>query len=204
MPIVELVWWSATDEFLSTLSSNLKPTLDYVSKANGCLAIYAGLEEEDSTNVWMAFIWQTFEHHKAMMERPDYPAMVARLKPYFRDGQMKMAHVEFNHDTAAAFSAPLTTVTRLTPKAGQSQEDLEATITNVGRVLASVGRGSHAPIAWGELQEERDQFLLVIGWDSLEIHREFSNNKDNKETIQELYDRADIQMVHVRLSKHTK
>lgn len=35
-PIVEFVWWSATDEYLKDFHSRVKPTLNYVQNADGC------------------------------------------------------------------------------------------------------------------------------------------------------------------------
>jgi len=46
------------------------------------------------------------------MKRPDYPDMVAGLKPFLH--QMKMYHVEFNNDTSVASTAPTTAISTLT------------------------------------------------------------------------------------------
>ena len=94
-----------------------------------------------------------------MMKRLDYPDMVAGLKPFLRDGQMKMYHVEFNNDTAVAFTAPTTAVSTLTMSEGQNREDLIVLFEMLGEKI----EGSHALIAWGEIQEEPGKYMIVAG-----------------------------------------
>jgi hypothetical protein len=102
-------------------------------------------------------VWKTIEHHKTMMERPDYPDMVAGLKPFLRGG-MKMSHVEFN-DTTVAFTAPMTAISTLTTLESQNREDLSVLLEMLGKKI-NHGQGSHA---WGEIQEEPDKYMLVVG-----------------------------------------
>jgi len=188
MTIIEFVRWSATDEYLEDFHSQVKPTLSYVQNADGCTSVYYGLEEEDPTIVWMVFFWKTIEHHKVMMKRLDYPDMVAGLKPFLRDGQMKMYHVEFNNDTAVAFTAPMTAISTLTISEGQNREDLIALIEKLV-VKIDDGQGSH--IAWGEIQEEPGKYMIVAG-----------NQIHEKLGVEELPKAVKTQVVHARMSKY--
>ncbi|KAF8798997.1 hypothetical protein BYT27DRAFT_7122341 [Phlegmacium glaucopus] len=169
MPIIEFVSCRATDEYLEDFHTRVKPTLDYVQNADGCTSVYFGLEEEDPTTIWMVFVWKTIEHHQVMMKRPDYPDMVAALQPFLRDGQMNMCHVEFNNDIAVAFTAPTTAISTLTLTENQNRADLDVLLKTLGEALDH-GHGGHAPIAWGETQEEPGKFLLVVGWDSVQVN----------------------------------
>jgi len=187
MPIVEFVSWSATNEYLQDFCSRVKPTLNYVQNADGCTSIYYGLEEEDPTIVWMIFVWKSIKHHEIMMKRPDYPDMVAELKPFLRDGQMRMRHVEFNNDTTTAFVAPTTAISTLTMSENQSLGDLSVLLSEK---LDEGRQHSHAPIAWGEIQEEPGKYMLVVG---CQIHEEFN---------MELSKAIKIEMVHARMSKY--
>lgn len=82
--------------------------------------------------------------------------MVAGLKPFLRDGQMKICHVEFNNDTAIAFTAPTTAITT---SECQNREDL---FEMLGEKIDH-RQGSHALIAWGEIQEEPGKYMIVAG-----------------------------------------
>lgn len=88
--------------------------------------------------------------------------MVAGLKPFLRDGQMKMSHVEFNNDTAVAFAAPTTAISTLTLSESQNMEHSTVLFETLSEEIDH-GQGSHALIAWGEIQEEPGKYIIVAG-----------------------------------------
>ena len=88
--------------------------------------------------------------------------MVAGLMPFLRDGQIKICHVEFNNDTAVAFTAPTTAISTLTLSESQNRNDLIALLEMLGEKIDH-GQGSHALIAWGEFQEEPGKYMIVAG-----------------------------------------
>ena len=83
--------------------------------------------------------------------------MVAGLKPFLRDGQMKICHVEFNNDTSIAFTAPMTAISTLTMPESQNGEDL---IVLLGE---KIDHRSHALVASGEIREEPGKYMVVAG-----------------------------------------
>lgn len=97
-----------------------------------------------------------------MMKRLDYPDMVAGLKPFLRDGQMKMYHVEFNNDTDVAFTAPTTAISTFTMSESQNREDL-ITLFEVLGEKKDHGKGTLEFITWGEIQEEPGKYMIVAG-----------------------------------------
>ena len=107
-------------------------------------------------------VWKTIEHHKVMMERLDYPDMVAGLRPFLRDGQMKMYHVEFSNDTTVAFTAPMTVISTLTMSESQNKEDLMVLFEKLGEKIDH-GQGNNELITWGEIQEEPGKYMIVAG-----------------------------------------
>ncbi|KAF8967025.1 hypothetical protein BDZ97DRAFT_561754 [Flammula alnicola] len=199
MPIVEIVWWSATDDFLADFDALFKSTVDHVSATNGCLRVYYGIEEEDRTNFWMVVVWQSHAHHQAMIDRPDYPVMVGRLQPFFRDGQLKMNHIEFNKETDAAFNAPVTAISFLTLKEGRTKEEADEALRALIKVLDE-GPGSFQPATWGETEEDAEKTILVVGWSSVQIHHEVvrDNTTLYSGRIAELKKITDIEIVHVK------
>lgn len=88
--------------------------------------------------------------------------MVAGLKPFLRDGHLKICHVEFHNDTAVAFTAPTTAISTLTLSEGQNRKDLIVLFEMLGEKFDH-GQGSHALIAWGEIQEEPGRYMVVAG-----------------------------------------
>lgn len=102
-------------------------------------------------------VWESYEHHKTMMSRSDYPDVVAQLKLFFRDGQLKMNHVEFKGDIDSAFSAPVTSLSFMTLKAGRTKDQLEKGIQ------ANSGR------AWGQTLEDANLFMSITGATSSQV-----------------------------------
>lgn len=50
-----------------------------------------------------------------------------------------------------------------------TDRDSKQVIWMLGKALDH-GYGSYSPIAWGVTQEEPGKFLLVVGWDSVQIN----------------------------------
>ncbi|KAF9565755.1 hypothetical protein CPC08DRAFT_704456 [Agrocybe pediades] len=193
MPVTELVRWYATDAFLSDLPSTFGPMVKYVSSAEGCLRIYTGVEVEDNTSFWMVVVWQSHEHHQAMMNRPDYPDMVARLKPFFRDGQLKMDHVEFNGDSDNAFGSPITLLSFMQVRTGRTVEELER------RLQATCSRGSST--RWGQTHEDARMVIGITGCtDSKQVSDATNMGKDNN-PFPGLNEVADIRSLSVKFVK---
>ncbi|KAF8889992.1 hypothetical protein CPB84DRAFT_1785118 [Gymnopilus junonius] len=206
MSIVEFVWWSGSDEFLADLNGSFKPMIDYVSSADGCLRILSGLEAEpDERNFWMVVVWESHELHQAMMARPDYPTMVGRLKPFFRDGILKMNHVKFNRDTDTAFKAPVTAIAFITLKGNTTLKDLDK-LLNFTQQLCDPEKGGHPPTAWGNTEEDEKQVLVISGWDSVEARQAVMANAANiakfRETVLEGYKAVDVKSVHLKLREN--
>ena len=87
--------------------------------------------------------------------------MVAGLKPFLRDGQMKMYHVEFNNDTDVAFTAPTTAISTFTMS--ESKQGRLITLFEVLGEKKDHGKGTLEFITWGEIQEEPGKYMIVAG-----------------------------------------
>lgn len=112
-------------------------------------------------------VWQGHEHHKAMMDRPDYPQMVGRLTPYL-NGELKMNHVEFNSDTATALSSPITGVLFFSLKEGFSSDEMERKLELWTGTLGSSENG-HPPVTWGPTHEDPNKWIVLIGWNDKRV-----------------------------------
>ncbi|KAF4617323.1 hypothetical protein D9613_006133 [Agrocybe pediades] len=182
MPVTELVRWYATDAFLSDLPSTFGPMVK----------IYTGVEVEDNTSFWMVVVWQSHEHHQAMMNRPDYPDMVARLKPFFRDGQLKMDHVEFNGDSDNAFGSPITLLSFMRVRTGHTVEELER------RLQATCNRESST--RWGQTHEDARMVIGITGCTDSKVSDATNMGKDNN-PFPGLNEVADIRSLSVKFVK---
>lgn len=102
------------------------------------------------------------------MDRPDYPEMVGRLKPYLRDGVLKMNHVEFNSDTDAAFNAPVTGIVFLSLKMGYTSDEVEKALKMWQSTLDPT-KGAYPPVTWGATHEDPNKLVVLIGWNGEQV-----------------------------------
>lgn len=112
-------------------------------------------------------VWETYEHHKALMERPDYPDLIQALKPAVA-GKLDMQHVEFDIDFAAALEAPVTEIAIFKLKPDTSRDKFLSIFKNLREEIIK-GESCHSVI-WGESKENSGTFVLMIGWDSIQVY----------------------------------
>lgn len=101
-----------------------------------------------------------------MMDRPDYPAMVARIKPYLRNEQLYMRHVQFHNDAPlTAFDAPISAILFLNPRKDMDSVQKDATVTEV---LETQTKKIDSAV-WGPAEEDVNETILVIGRKDVEV-----------------------------------
>ncbi|KAF8158089.1 hypothetical protein B0H34DRAFT_707473 [Crassisporium funariophilum] len=199
MPVVEIAWGPASDAYLADRSL-LKPALDDVAKADGCISAYSGVVEEDKKTVYLAIVWETYEHHKALMDHADYPKLGEKLQPALAGG-LKMNHIEVTNDASVALGAPSTEVLQATLKEGKTKEAFVKIMQRMGELIAA-GKGSFQPVAAAEAREQTGKFLALVGWESTQAHIDLVTTDKFTEPLQEMHSLADLQMVHVNFVKH--
>ncbi|KAF8956994.1 hypothetical protein BDZ97DRAFT_1763276 [Flammula alnicola] len=172
MPLVEIVHFSASEALIA------RPTLgdsfvDYLKKVDGCLGVSRGFQLEDKSRVFLFITWKTNEHYEKMRQRAEYPSFMASLKPLGSD--IFIQHIDFDVDIANAFSAPITEITTIKAKEGHTQEEVNAVVSEI-RANQHLVKGGHPPIAWGQVKQTPELYILIIGWDSVEAH--FASHKE--------------------------
>jgi len=172
-----------------------------VVKVDGCLGLYHGITEEDKTTIFIFIVWETFEHHKALMDHPEYPGIIG-LRPSFVPDGVKMKHVQFIQDPFTALSAPITEIADMTLKEGKTKEDLaEVLAVSASNFEADA---PYLPAAWGESREEPGKgYVLIIGWNSSKEHLGIVAKPSYATPIQNLVNTVDSKMFHVALKKHS-
>jgi hypothetical protein len=100
------------------------------------------------------------------MDSPEYPALIEKLKPAL-GGPLAMDHIPFNEDVTNALNAPVTQVITSKLKDGQAKDGLLDAGTFTKALNEAVG--AHPPVAFGESKENPGTFIVLIGWDSVEV-----------------------------------
>ncbi|EDR13795.1 uncharacterized protein LACBIDRAFT_292588 [Laccaria bicolor S238N-H82] len=202
MPVVEIASFVASEALLAD-HDLLKGALEHVSKVNGFISAYAGVQVEDKKTTYLAVVWETYEAHKALMDSPEYPALIEKLKPGL-GGPLVMNHVPFNEDVTNALSAPTTEVITSKLKDPQAKDPrLDESAAFFTKAL-SEAVGAHPPVVYGESKENPGTLIVLIGWDSVEAHLA-ARAKDPrfKEYAAKAADFTDATVVHVNFEKRS-
>jgi len=201
MPIIEIAAPTASEAFLAN-PNIITPALDFLLKSDGCLGIYHGIAEEDKKTIILIVVWESSEHHKALMDHPEFPDIIGFGPSLGPDGlRFKHIDVNFIQDPFIAFDAPTTEIVEVTLKEGKTKEDLYEVLA----VLASQldVDAPYPPVAWGESQDEPgERYGLVLGWNSSKEHFDLVGQPSYVTPIQNLFNAADLKMFHAALKKH--
>jgi quinol monooxygenase YgiN len=111
-------------------------------------------------------VWETYEHHKKLMEGKDYGQLVQDLKPAL-SGKLVMQHVDFDADSTTTFTSPATEWVTFTVKPEVTQEELVATFKKLAGELLKVP-SCHSAIH-GQSREHKGRVVAALGWDSVEV-----------------------------------
>ena len=113
-------------------------------------------------------VWETYEAHKTLMDSPEYPALIEKLKPGL-GGPLVMNHIPLNVDVTNALSAPVTEVITSKLKDGKAKDGQLDESTAFFTKALNEAVGAHPPIVVGESKENPGTFIVLIGWDSVEV-----------------------------------
>lgn len=111
-------------------------------------------------------VWNTYEHHKQLMEQANYPELLEALKPAVA-GKLDLQHVEFDKDPAAALESPATEVIILKPKSDESKDLFLSKFQTLREELNK--SDSCISSVWGESRENNGSYVAVVVWKSLQV-----------------------------------
>ncbi|KAF8895321.1 hypothetical protein BD779DRAFT_1668615 [Infundibulicybe gibba] len=197
MPVVEVLTFPASEDFISDRSALLKPVLDRLIQVEGCLSIYHGLQFEDGKTAYLAVVWETYEHHLKLIETKGSDALLGTLKPLLA-GAPEFQHAEMENPYGA-LSAPVNEFAYITVKEGQSKEDLIATLDTFHQELGKIG----IPQAFGESREKPGTFVVLVGWKNKEAHGELASQEEMLKIFGALGTLSTVELGHADLVKHT-
>ncbi|KAF8073751.1 hypothetical protein FPV67DRAFT_763649 [Lyophyllum atratum] len=201
MPTVEIARFPASDEFV-TDPLILEDALETLINTEGVISPHYGLQTEDGRTGYLVVIWKTYEHHMNLMRQPSYPGLIACLTRA-RSGPLDLQHVDFDNDIAPALEAPATEFAFMTPKPGASIDDFKAKLKVLGDTMTKEGV-CRVPLGLGESTEHKGTWVMVIGWDSVQAHKDAVSKGPYPELIKSLQELAYIDLKHANLVKYTK
>ncbi|KZT15565.1 hypothetical protein NEOLEDRAFT_1081990, partial [Neolentinus lepideus HHB14362 ss-1] len=188
----------------------LKGLIEILDATDGKISTYHGPQIEDASQAYSfvctyAFpslphrphplpVWQSYEHHIALMNAPIYAKLIETLKPAM-GGPFEMIHVKFTKNPTPVLEAPVTEVAFITLKPGKTKEQVAPLLDQ----LTSRGLS-----AWGPTIEKEDTLVLTFGWASVEEHTEVISKapEEAKKVLASIKELADIKLAHGNLKKY--
>ncbi|KAF5314890.1 hypothetical protein D9619_006967 [Psilocybe cf. subviscida] len=199
MPIHEFIQFKPTEAVLADPTAALAPASKFFSTAEGCSGLYFGASEEDKEGVaFIVIVWETYEHHKAVIDSPGYPGIVGLAGTIA--GNSTMLHVPFRDAPEPALSAPATEVAVITLKPGKTVADVDAVFESFMHKVESEEEDA-AVGTWGQTKEEAEKLVCFFGWASSKRHFEIIGQDKYKDLVASLVGTVDIKFWHASFSR---
>ncbi|KAF8645152.1 hypothetical protein AX16_007980 [Volvariella volvacea WC 439] len=216
MPVLEICSYVASEAFIMDPLVHRK-ALEMVTTAEGYHGLYTGLQSEDRKTGYLLVgevsikcvlvlcfmpltVWETYEHHKKFIERPDYGNAMAEFMKAVEPGtQLDVEHFTYDGPyLLPALISPVTEIVFITPPADKLDEAVGYHIN----LLAELAKAKccHSPQR-GMSIENPNKMVGVVGWDSIELHYAIVSPPTPQEYVKALTQISEAGLVHVTLSK---
>ncbi|KAJ7600754.1 hypothetical protein C8J56DRAFT_911195 [Mycena floridula] len=203
MPVLHRVTFPASDAYKLNLTL-AEPAVKVIADAEGYLGAWYGLqnEVEGAELGHLVTAWETYEHHKKVVDGPGYADIMAGVKPALK-GPLDSHHIKVTMDHIPALSAPTTEFVSVTLKEGKDMAELLKVSERMINHLNGA-KGAFPPIVFGTSIEEPTKIILVIGWGSRQIHMDAISVEPFTSTMGEIAQLADITFSHTDMTKYSK
>ncbi|KAG5638727.1 hypothetical protein H0H81_010710 [Sphagnurus paluster] len=142
----------------------------------------------------------SYEDHMKLAQDPSYPGMISPLT-LAMSGPTDVQHVDFDEDGTKALDAPATEIVLLTLKPDTALADLHSRLKNLKDTVEKVPT-CHA-VAVGESRDKNGTWFILMGWDSIQAHKDVAAKPEFQEIGKSLFAIADVNPVHIKLVEHT-
>lgn len=203
-PAVEVLFAPATEAFQND-HTVVAPVLDILIKTKGCQGIYYGSALEDKTQFVALIVWETLDAHQALIDdKETYPILGAHLAKAVDLSKLEMFHVHFEPDAhlAPVLDAPFTSYLHVqSRKPGKTAAEVEAPLNAL--IALPVLPGGHGGASGKGV--EKDEHVLLFGWDSPQIHRDSAAREEAKKILADAKEVGDkYRAGHVKLNTYKK
>ncbi|KAF9565771.1 hypothetical protein CPC08DRAFT_704467 [Agrocybe pediades] len=197
MPVVEIATWVLSDAYYAD-PTIVDRGIEFLLNTEGCQSVYWGFTEGDKKAIFLFIVWEAYEHHKALIDRPGYPDIIGFVPSIGEGASMK--HVEFNKDFEAALGAPLTEVVLATVHEGKEPADLAKAFEALANGV-NAANPKYAPATWGVTLESSREYYAAIGWDSMKAFRDTVGAGSITDLVKDVVAIAKPTLSHVSLKK---
>jgi len=175
--------------------------MEAIQNADGHISSFYGVQVEDPKTGYFISVWESYEHHQKLIGEPSYASLIEGLKPAV-SGKLERNHITVAGDVNSALSSPAVELVVLTLKAEGSADKFESLMGDLAKGL-DTSAGEHPPCVWGQSVEDKNKYLLVVGWDTVEAHWEaVKAGTPLQKVVGAIQEHADLVLGHAHIKKH--
>ncbi|KAI0093335.1 hypothetical protein BDY19DRAFT_903094 [Irpex rosettiformis] len=203
-PCVEIFRAAATDLYLSEGTKSIQPVLDILNKTEGHIASYTGTEVQDPNYWWAVIVWETVEHHHALINNTEvYPILRESLNKGVAKFDFMLHAVLAPGDPYPALEAPLTELAMW--KLHEGADKTKFTDIFVPLLAKGIEKLPIQPGGWGTSVEDANKVAVILGWESMEFFKSIGAAYPwIPEGIAELKKLSEANVRHAVFQKHAK
>ncbi|KAF7288539.1 hypothetical protein HMN09_01382900 [Mycena chlorophos] len=208
MPTIQVAQFPVSSDFQAA-PQKFASSLDIIKTADGHIRFaplsYYGVQVEDEKNAYFisgdncrCTVWESYEHHAKLIAEPSYKTLIESLRPATADStKFSRHHIDISTDALTALSSPATEIVVFTLKNGAGDADAMAPLMEELKAGLDAAVGAHPPCFFGQGREEKNKFVLVVGWDTVAAHWEaVKEGTSLHATVQKIAAIADIGIGH--------
>ncbi|PPQ77091.1 hypothetical protein CVT25_014904 [Psilocybe cyanescens] len=189
--VVAYTTFIASEAFLAD-KSLVDKALDYLKKREGALR-YISLSSR------MFDVWETYEVIDKTLKSANFLGFMMTFNTLIEAGDCSWQHIDFDEDPFNALGSPITELSIGRPKEGHPREELYSIVLQL-KENSSLYPGVHHPLTWGVVRQT-SEFVLAIGWDSVQAHLNAIQVPPAKPLAAKLSDISDLVVHHIILYK---
>ncbi|KAH9944621.1 hypothetical protein B0H21DRAFT_746382 [Amylocystis lapponica] len=200
---VEIINVRATDAYRSNPVETILPAFQVFKDVPGNLKLYHGLQSGDPSSIFIVIVWDDLESHRRFQANPMYPIAREHLGNVRVPDPSKAGvwHVNTTNDPFEAFAAPLTEVTIIKLKPGQSKTIVETDLDAIVRAESELPQSWGLVNAfWGPTVEKEDVVIMFSGWTSHEAHQNIGTAPGMREITTHLAEFGECNVMTVPLT----
>jgi len=168
----EVAFWPCSEEYVKN-PSMIQPAFETLTRSggpSGLEEIFYGVEVGKS-NAWAVLNWDSMEAHGRFLA--DQEALLEFTKMFessAEDGIPKgtLIHASWDERAVPCLQAPFVELTKITPKPGITKEAMQEALDRYVAYMNDPKSGA-VGATYGHVVEEPEQFIIVVGWKTLEV-----------------------------------
>ncbi|KIY71997.1 hypothetical protein CYLTODRAFT_418375 [Cylindrobasidium torrendii FP15055 ss-10] len=204
MPVdIEFFTFTASEAFQADPVAQFAPVNEIIKRGKGdgddVRSLHYGTVVGEPSKGYFILAWSSVKAHEAFKSKPEYGELAKSFGERVLTAPLEVTHYTFADVPEKVLAAPDTEIAVFKLKEGKSEADfLKPWEERLLPRLANT-KGWHSSGGWGKSIEKEGHFVLLLGWESKELHLQAMQDKEYMTEVHSLGEY--LELVHF---EHTK